>query len=133
MSIDRSRLPDAPAYFEREGLSLVGRGKWKTAPCPFHGGGDSLRVNTESGGWICMSCGEHGGDILAFHMQMHGVNFVQACRDLGCWVPDGKHWRGRSLPFSARDGLEVALEDITLAAVIATDMEHGKAPSAGDC
>jgi len=32
-----------------------------------------------------MACGAHGGDVLAFHRQLHGMSFVQAARDLGAW------------------------------------------------
>jgi hypothetical protein len=46
----RDNLPDPIAYFEGEGLKLDGRGKWRTTECRFHGGSDSMRVNTASGG-----------------------------------------------------------------------------------
>ena len=82
----RDHLPDAITYFESEGVHLVGPGRWKTGPCDFHGGSGSLRVNTESGGWRCMACSASGGDVLAFHMQRHGLEFVDAARLLGAYV-----------------------------------------------
>ncbi len=60
MSFDRKSLPDSTAYFSSCGLELRGprHSVWKTAPCQFHGGSDSMRINTVTGGWICMACGE---------------------------------------------------------------------------
>ena len=68
MTLDRTRLPDPLGYYEAQGLTFrERRGKWRTAGCPFHGSSDSLRVNTESGAFICMAgCGARGGDVLAF-------------------------------------------------------------------
>ena len=67
MSFDRTRLPDPIEYYENlAGLRFKERGgKWRTTACNFHGGSDSLRINTASGGYICMSCGAGGGDVLA--------------------------------------------------------------------
>lgn len=48
MSLDRDRLPDPRAFFDREGLALKGSGKWRTTRCDFHDGSDSMRVNVES-------------------------------------------------------------------------------------
>jgi len=49
MSFSRDNLPDPTTYFEGVGLNLRGPGKWKTTRCEFHGGSDSLRVNTRDG------------------------------------------------------------------------------------
>lgn len=81
---ERSTLPDPAAYFDREGLRLVGRGRWRSVVCPFHDDAHpSLRVNVDTGAYKCMACGAKGGDVLAFHRQRHGLSFVQAARDLG--------------------------------------------------
>ena len=90
MGFERDRLPDPIAYFENQGLTLRGPGKWKTTRCNFHDGSDSMRVNTASGAWVCMSCGVKGGDVLAYEMQATGTEFVQAAQELGAWVDDGK-------------------------------------------
>jgi putative DNA primase/helicase len=81
----RELLPDAPTYFEQQGLILVGRGKQRHAPCPIHGGSDSLSVNVETGCWFCFSCGAKGGDMLDLHRQVHGMDFIRAAQDLGAW------------------------------------------------
>jgi len=109
----RDRLPDAATYFESEGLTLRGPGKWKTTRCDFHDGSDSLRVNTESGGWVCMACGEKGGDVLAFHMKLHGLDFITAARELGALTDDGKPYTGptRRKRLSERDALTLLYED----------------------
>lgn len=87
---ERDMLPDAVAFYESEGLTLVGPGKWKTARCVFHGGSDSFRINTETGGYKCMACGQHGGDVLDFVMQWHGAEFMEAAEALGATVDDGQ-------------------------------------------
>ena len=80
------RLPDAAGYFSEQGITLLGRGEWRSALCPFHEDSKpSLRVRPESGAFRCMACGAHGGDVLAFHMQRHGLDFVQAAKALGAW------------------------------------------------
>lgn len=84
---ERAALPDpTPYYAERAALRLIGRGRWRSAVCPFHDDvRPSLRVNTETGAYRCMACGAAGGDVLAYHRARHGLSFVQAARDLGAW------------------------------------------------
>lgn len=84
----RELLPEAEAYFQSQGLVLVGRGKWRTTACQLHGGSDSMRINTETGGWCCMACGAKGGDVLAYHEQAYGLGFVRAAKELGAWRDD---------------------------------------------
>ena len=57
----KDRLPDPVPYYESEGLVLKGRGKWRPTECRFHGSRDSMRINTETGGFVCMAaCGAKG-------------------------------------------------------------------------
>lgn len=124
----RDRLPDPVSYFEGEGLTLHGPGKWKSALCVFHGDKNpSMRINTETGAWVCMSCGEKGGDVLAFHMQRHVLEFVEAARALGAYVDDGKPHRGPAKPMtlSARAALDVLSFEASLAAVAASNVANG--------
>ena len=92
MPFDRTLLPDPVTYFENQGLTLKGprSAKWKTTVCNFHGGSDSMRVNVATGAWVCMSCGEKGGDVLAYEIKDGGREFVDAAKALGCWVDDGR-------------------------------------------
>lgn len=90
MGFERDRLPDPVSYFEGIGLTLRGPGRWKTTRCNFHGGSDSMRVNTASGAWVCMACGVKGCDVLSYEMQATGTEFVQAAQELGAWVDDGR-------------------------------------------
>jgi len=133
MTFNRHQLPDPVTYFEDEGLILAGRGTWRTARCEFHGGGDSMRINVERGGWVCMACGAKGGDVLAYHMQRHGLDFVAATRALGAWVDDGNH-RGGDRPrgFTARDALEVIGLEIGVCVVIIADARSGVVPNEAD-
>jgi DNA primase len=82
----RELLPEPCGYFARAGLALIGRGRWRSALCPFHDDGHpSLRVNVETGAFRCMACGAKGGDVLAFHRTRFGLSFKQAAWDLGAW------------------------------------------------
>jgi len=82
----RDHLPSPAGYFAQQGLKLTGGGEWKTALCPFHSDHKpSLRVRLDSGGFRCMVCGAHGGDVLDFHRQRHGLSFIDAAKQLGAW------------------------------------------------
>ena len=135
MSFDRTRLPDATTYFENQGLQLKGpRGaKWKTTTCNFHGGSDSMRVNTGVGAWVCMSCGEKGGDVLAYEMAATGGDFMDAAKALGAWVDDGQMpVQQKPSPLSARQALSVLTYEANLAAVAAGNVAHGTLLGAAD-
>ncbi|MBO9647401.1 MAG: hypothetical protein J7605_02740 [Variovorax sp.] len=126
----RDRLPDPLTYYQSQGLHLQGRGRWRTAGCPFHGSSDSLRVNVETGAFVCMAaCGARGGDVIAFEMAMQGCSFVAAAKALGCWVDHpsdaaGKE-RRRPLPFPPREALEVLAEDAMLITLCGLHAHHG--------
>ena len=88
---DRSRLPDAEAYFTGELGVLHGRGVWRDALCCFHPDTrPSLRVNTQTGAFRCMVCGAHGGDVMDFQMRRYGQSFPAAAKALGA-VIEGRH------------------------------------------
>ncbi len=83
---DRRLLPSPGVYYASQGIKLLGGGEWKSALCPFHTDKKpSLRVRIDSGGFRCMVCGAHGGDVLAFHMQRHQLSFIQAAKALCAW------------------------------------------------
>jgi hypothetical protein len=128
MSYDRSLLPDPTTYFEDRGHKLSGpaRAKWKTTNCTFHGGSDSMRVNTATGAWVCMSCYAKGGDVLAFEMQHAGLDFVEATKAVGAWVDDGKPQTHRkATALTPRNALEVLGFEATLCAVAAGNLAAG--------
>ena len=130
MTFDRNHLPDPVTYFENQGLILKGprSAKWKTTTCNLHGGLDSLRVNIASGAWVCMSCGEKGGDVLAYEMKDGGKEFVDAAKALGCWIDDGRPpVATKPTPLSPRLALSVMAFESTLAAVAAGNMPNGVA------
>jgi hypothetical protein len=130
MGFDRNLLPDPVAYFENQGLLLKGpnRAKWKTTTCNFHGGSDSMRVNTENGAWVCMSCGEKGGDVLAYEIKVSGAEFHVAAKSIGAWVDDGKPQQiHKPTPLSPRQALSVLAFESTLTAIAAANVAHGYA------
>jgi hypothetical protein len=127
----RERLPEPAAFFEGEGLPLAGRGKWRTTRCDFHVGSDSMRVNTESGGWVCMSCGVKGGDIVAYAMQRHGLEFVEAARALGAWSDDGRP-PPRPRAFTARDALTCVEVELNVCMLVIADARAGLMPNESD-
>ena len=124
---DRRALPDPVSFFEAEGLKLTGRGKWRTTECKFHGGSDSMRINTESGAFCCMAgCGARGGDVLAYHMAQHGMEFVEAAKALGAWVDDGRPaTQHRPTPLTPRQALEVLGYEANFVAIAAGNMAQG--------
>ena len=126
MSFNRELLPDAIEYFESQNLTLVGAGTWKTTACQFHGGSDSLRINSKSGGWCCMACGAKGGDILSFHMQAHDLEFIEAAKQLGTWINDDMPSREyRPTLLSPRAALEILAFETNLVAIAAANIAHG--------
>ncbi len=73
-----------------------------------------------------MACGVKGGDVLAFHMATHGLQFVEAATELGAWIADGKlHRPQRPAPLHPRDALSVLAFESTLAAVAAANLANG--------
>lgn len=129
----RERLPEPVGFFEAEGVPLKGRGKWKTGPCHFHDGSDSLRVQVESGAWRCMACHVKGGDVLGYTMQRHGLEFVEAARALGAYV-DGKAQRrpGKPATLAARDAMQLIAFELIVALLVMSDIKRGVIPSDGD-
>ena len=128
MTFDRNLLPDATAYFEEQGLKLSGpsRAKWKTTACNFHGGSDSMRINTATGAGVCMSCGEKGGDVLAYEIASTGAEFVQAAKAIGAWVEDGRpHRPQKPTTLPPRAALEVIGYECNLIAVAAGNIACG--------
>jgi hypothetical protein len=82
----RNLLPRPAEYFKSQGLRVTGSGEWKDALCPFHPDTHpSLRVRLDNGAFRCMVCHKRGGDVLAFHMQRHGLSFIKAAKQLGAW------------------------------------------------
>ena len=126
MAFDRNLLPDTASYFEADGLVLNGRGKWRTTECRFHNGRETMRINVTTGGWVCMSCGEKGGDVLAYHMKLHGLEFVDAAKQLGAWVDDGQPARQhKPTALSPRAALEVLAFEANLVAIAAGNLARG--------
>ena len=122
MTFIRENLPTPVSYFENFGLILKGlrSAKWKTAACNFHGGSDSMRVNVASGAWVCMSCGEKGGDVLAYEIAVGGADFVAAAKAIGPWADDGKPYKPQKpLPLSPRSALSAVAFEAALTAISA--------------
>lgn len=135
MSFDRSLLPEPTTYFENAGLKLSGprSAKWKTTECKFHGGSDSVRVNTATGAFVCMACGVKGGDVLSYEMQSTGADFVTAAKELGAWIDDGKpQAEQKPTPLPPRAALSVLGFEATLAAVAAGNLARGVALTDAD-
>ena len=73
---------------ESAGIELRPHGKDRVGRCPFHDDQHpSLSVNLDTGAFRCRvpACGVHGRDVLAFHMQRHGLGFIDACKALNAW------------------------------------------------
>lgn len=130
MGLDRTLLPEPLNYYEdTAGLTFrERRGKWRTTSCAFHGGSDSMRINTASGAFACMAgCGARGGDVLAYQMAVTGEDFIAAAKALGAWVDDGRPAPTRPTPLPARDALQILAAEANLVAVAAGNVAHGVA------
>lgn len=82
----RDRLPDPDAYYRARVEKLGARhgNGWAQGRCPFHDDRNaslSVRLEGVRGGWRCFAgCGH--GDLVAFHMRVKELTFVEAVRDL---------------------------------------------------
>ena len=127
MSFIREDLPDPWSYY-REELpdGIKGGGVWRTACCPWHGGW-SLRINVKTGAFCCKGCGDlAGGDVLSFHMQTRGMEFVEAAKSLGAWRNDGTPERPRKpTPLSARSAIDVLKFEASVVAIAAGSIGNG--------
>lgn len=85
-AFDRSHLPHPADFYASEGIKLLGTGAWRNALCVFHKDSrPSMRVFYQTGAFRCMVCGARGRDVVAFHMQRHGLRFVDSAKALGAW------------------------------------------------
>jgi hypothetical protein len=126
MGFDRTRLPEPAAYFEAQGLHLIGKSKWRTTECTFHGGSDSMRINTVTGSWVCMSCAAKGGDVLAYEIAANSTPFIDACKALGTWVEDGTlPPKPRATRLSAAQAVQAIYLETWIVAIIAADLAKG--------
>ncbi|MBT9505508.1 CHC2 zinc finger domain-containing protein [Rhodoferax sp.] len=124
----KEQLPDPVSFYESVGLVLQPGKKWRTTRCEFHGSSDSMRVNSDSGAFVCMAgCGAKGGDVLAYHMASNGVGFVEAAKALGAYRDDGKPHQGsaKPSPVPARALLEVAALELTICTMVLADAMNG--------
>lgn len=126
MGFDRTRLPDPASYYEGLGLRLVGRGKWRSTSCEFHGGRETMRLNLDSGAFVCMAgCGARGGDVLAYEMARTGLEFLEAAKALGAWVDDGRPAPTKPTPLPPRAALAVLADEANLVAVAGGNLAKG--------
>ena len=133
--LKRELIPDALAYCDRVGLPLIPpRGKWRSTRCDLCGASKAMRINTESNGWCCMACLAHGGSMLDLHMQLTGLDFVAAARDLGAYIDDDQLHRGSTKPrsISAPDSLELLYQDALLIWVAGQNIAYGVVLTAAD-
>jgi hypothetical protein len=80
-----------------------------------------------------MACGAKGGDVLAYEMHLSGAEFVQAAKNLGAWIDDGREpasTKPTALP--PRAALEALAFEATVIAVAAGNVAQGLALNAAD-
>ena len=89
MSINSDLIKAAiqPAYFYRHELPNAPLKKYGWTDgglCPFHADNKigSFRINTTTGAYRCFACGTSGGDVIAYVMAVHGLNFTEALAKL---------------------------------------------------
>lgn len=83
------RLPAPLDYYQQIFSNLIAKSGWVSVPCCFHEDTQpSLRINLDFGGFRCFSCGEKGGDMVAFHQKRHHLTFMEAVNFFGAWEYD---------------------------------------------
>lgn len=126
MSFNSDALPRPVDYHSEAGRKIIGPGAWFSTSCHGCGGSDPMRVNRSSGGYVCMNCDIKGGDVLAFHMDITGMEFMDAAKSLGAWVDDGKPvQQPKPTPVSARQAVKILAAEANLAAVAAGNVARG--------
>lgn len=126
MSFDRERLPDPVAHHEAETKVKRSSSMWFQRSCPFCESSDAFYFHKVSGGFHCFACEVKGGDVLSYHMQLHGLEFIDACKALGCWIDDGKPApQFKPAPLSPRAALQVLAAEANLAAIAAGNVACG--------
>jgi len=82
----KSAISPADFYqYELPDMPRTNKGNWRDGGlCPFHNDSKagSFRVNMDTGGYCCFSCGAKGGDVVAFTMQREGLTFLNALKQL---------------------------------------------------
>ena len=64
--------------------------------------------------------------MLSYHMQSNQLEFVEAARQLGAWIEDGKSPGSiKPTPLPSRAALEVLAFETLLVATSATNIAHG--------
>ncbi len=84
---DLKRQVDLVAIVEGDlGPPRRHNGRWLSFVCPFHQDaerdGGSLRVTSDTQTWFCFGC-RKTGDAIAWVRERQGVDFAEACRQLG--------------------------------------------------
>jgi len=83
---DRTLLPSSSLYYGQL-FTLKGSKTQVLVPCCFHHDKNpSLSINLTKGTFNCLGCGAKGGDVLDFHKLKHGLNTIEAAKDLGAWI-----------------------------------------------
>ena len=77
--IPRDELPTPLFYYKKIFPNIVSGSEWVKVCCVFHNDRNpSLSINLKSGGYNCFSCGEKGGDIIAFHQKHFSLGFLES-------------------------------------------------------
>jgi CHC2-type zinc finger protein len=84
-AVDVARHVSTVEVLESRGHFVSRFGSWRSTTCPFPDHEDatpSFRVNVEMGGWRCFGCHRKGKDAIAFVMQLRGLSFLDAVKEL---------------------------------------------------
>lgn len=82
-------LPNPKNYYSKCFPSVGLVTEWAKVKCPFHDDKTpSMSINLKHGGFICRGECNTSGNLIQFHMKLHKLNFVNACKALGVWSYD---------------------------------------------
>tara|TARA_R110002124_G_scaffold195516_3_gene362543 strand:- start:5210 stop:5488 length:279 start_codon:yes stop_codon:yes gene_type:complete len=84
--LNKQLLPTPASYYKREFPSMKIKLEKVNVKCPFHDDKTpSLNLNMINGRFYCFACCAKGGDIIDFHMQRYGFNFIETVNFFGAW------------------------------------------------
>jgi len=84
-AVDEARQVLTVDVLEAQNHFVSGFGSWRSTTCPFPDHEDttpSFRVRVDTGGWRCFGCHRKGKDAIALVMQLRGLSFLDAVKEL---------------------------------------------------
>jgi hypothetical protein len=123
----KEKLPDPLSFYQGRGLVLQPGKEWRSTSCEFHISRTTMRINMNSGGFVCMAqCGAKGGSVVDYYMAINGVDFYTAAKALGAIEADGKPYKGpkRPLRIPTHDLLKLVPKELYICSTVVSALSN---------